>query len=110
MPERVGPVPLGRRGQQADPVEGLRRLALEQCAGRVVRSAASSRAQVGAAGQVGVEGRALDQGAHPGEDVAGPGRHRLPQQLRRVPCVGATSPSSIRMVVVLPEPFGPRKP
>ncbi len=25
------------------------------------------------------------------------------------PAVGVTSPSSIRMVVVLPEPFGPRK-
>ena len=27
-----------------------------------------------------------------------------------VPAVGSTSPSSIRTVVVLPEPFGPRKP
>lgn len=33
-----------------------------------------------------------------------------PPSTSTVPAVGSTSPSSIRTVVVLPEPFGPRKP
>ena len=65
--------------------------------------------QVPAARQVGVEGRALDERAHAAAAPAAVAGHRLAEHLDR-PAVGKTSPSSMRMVVVLPAPLGPRKP
>ncbi len=66
--------------------------------------------QVVAPGQVRMEGRPLDERAdlrqHPRRRPAGMGT----PSSECVPSDGAISPSSIRMVVVLPEPFGPRNP
>ena len=55
--------------------------------------------------QVRVEGRALDQRSHSGQHAPDLGGHRSPRSCTD-PSVGATSPSSIRIVVVLPGPVG----
>ena len=53
-----------------------------------------------------MERRTLDQRPDARDSSLGPS----PPSTECVPEVGNTSPSSIRIVVVLPEPFGPRKP
>ena len=74
----------------------------------VVQAAvAGQHPQVVPAGEVGVEARALDQRADPGDRAGSPGGS--PSTVA-APAVGRTRPSSIRSVVVLPAPFGPRKP
>ena len=56
-----------------------------------------------------MERRPLDQRADPGQHPAAPAGIGSPSS-EISPAVGRISPSSIRIVVVLPEPFGPRKP
>ena len=65
--------------------------------------------QVVAPRQVRVERRSLDQCAYHGRArpaLSGIGR----PSTSMVPAVGVTRPSSIRIVVVLPDPLGPRNP
>ena len=66
--------------------------------------------EVPPAGQVRVEARALDERAR--RPTARPRRDWgwAARGLSTVPAVGNTKPSSIRMVVLLPAPLGPRKP
>ena len=108
--ERVGAVPLGRRGQQADPVERGVDAARGGRAGRRAVGGVEPE-QVVAPGQVRVEGRPLDERP---DRAAAPRPARLGIGARRAACScrpsGRTRPSSIRMVVVLPDPFGPRNP
>ena len=107
--ERVGAVALGRGGQQADPVQ--RRVDPGPRGARVAEPVGGVQpGQVGPAGQVGVEGRPLDQRADPAQHRGRRRRHRLAEQRRSSPAVGRIRPSSIRIVVVLPDPLGPRKP
>ena len=83
-PARVGPVAAGTHGVE--------------------------QREVGAAGEVRVRRRALDQRpdlrAAPSRADAGIGR----PSTSIVPDVASTRPSSIRTVVVLPDPLAPRKP
>ena len=107
-PEGVRAVPLLGRGQQADPVQG----GVDPGPGRTRVAGPVGRVQpdqVRPTGEVGVEGRALDEGADPGECGPAPAGISAPSS-RIWPAVGEIRPSSIRIVVVLPEPFGPRKP
>ena len=69
------------------------------------RPGAGQHAKVGPAGEPRVERRLLDHGTDPGKTRIGP-----PPFSRATPLVGRTNPSSIRSVVVLPAPFGPRNP
>ena len=60
-------------------------------------------------GAAGVEARRLERGADDAQR-AGRGRRSAARRSSRCPTVGRTRPSSMRSVVVLPAPFGPRKP
>ena len=108
-PERVGPVALAGRGQQADAVE---RGVDPAYGGRGVGGAVGGvePEQVAPAREVGVERRVLRPGRRRRQHAG----RRVPASARRTastsPGVAATSASSIRIVVVFPEPFGPRKP
>ena len=97
------------RRPAARPGRARRRCACLAVRGSAVRSAASSRRRLAAAGQVGVEGRTLDQRADPGQHPAGTLPASAAPSSCGVPAVGLTRPSSIRIVVVLPEPFGPEE-
>ena len=69
----------------------------------------AEHAQVVAARQVGVERGRLDERADPEQPPAVAPRYGWPST-SMVPAVGRMSPTSMRRVVVLPEPLGPRKP
>ena len=107
--ERVRAVALGRRGQQPDAVErGVDPRAApygRRCAGRRRRGGRGWRGRRGR-----VERRSLDQRADPAQRPGGAGRAWVRRGPRCSPTSAAIRPSSIRMVVVLPDPFGPRKP
>ena len=66
--------------------------------------------EVRPARQPGVRRRPLDQRPDLREHLARLGRASACPSSSTLPDVASTSPSSIRTVVVLPEPFGPRKP
>ena len=109
MPERVG---LHRPAVDPGQADLLEHLVDPPLAGPAARPGPHrvEQRQVGAPGQVPVRRRALDQRADPraGPDAAAFGIGS--PSSRTVPDVGSTSPSSIRTVVVLPEPLAPRKP
>ena len=101
----------GLRGRGAEP-DALERLVGALPGGARVggRVAGVEPREVGAAGQVRVERRSLDERADARQHVgAAPRASRRPAGTAR-PLVGRTSPSSMRIVVVLPEPFGPMNP
>src|SRR5580765_615840 len=77
--EGVGPVLLPRRRKEADPLQG----GVDAAAGAPRVGVAVGRVQpgeVGPSAQVGMEGRSLDERAHPGQGLPGPSGHRLPEQ------------------------------
>ena len=79
-PERVGAEPLVGRGQKSDPVER----GVDPSSGRrrVRRPVGGVEpVQVAPSGEVGMERRALDQGAHRRQHRGRPRRHRLAEQL-----------------------------
>lgn len=66
-------------------------------------------AQVLPGGKLPVEPHLVGQVAHPGLDLEGL-PHGVKPQDPGLPEVGSVSPRSMRMVVVLPEPLGPKRP
>ena len=102
-------VPLLRRREQAHPVQGLLDPGPAPSAGR--RSGRRRRTWPGCRGRSGTGRRpGLRPASRPG---AGPGWHRPgigTSSSAAWPAVGKARPSSILIVVVLPDPFGPRKP
>ena len=100
-PERVGRGPVARAIAQPDLGEhGLDAILAHP-------GVASEHTQVVAPGEVRIEGRGLDQRPDARQPLGEPGGGA---EDRAWPDVGRTRPSSIRNVVVLPAPFGPRKP
>ena len=112
-----------QRGGQAEPLPHAEREAAGPAAGE--RGEADEREQLvdaasGDAGgrrehpQVVAPGppgwKLVASSAAPTARAARAGRGSCARRSWRVPAVGVTSPSSIRRVVVLPAPFGPRKP
>jgi hypothetical protein len=97
------PSPCGRRRRRGRPDRAGRRSALGAAA-----VGAREHLQVPAAGEEGIEIAAVDQRA----DAPQHGRlARDPRPNSRTsPPVGEMRPSSMRMVVLLPAPLGPRKP
>ena len=65
--------------------------------------------EVAAAGEVGVEARRLHESGHPGQRPRPLDQRVAPEQLGDAG-VRADEPSSMRSVVVLPAPLGPRNP
>ena len=106
--ERVVAVPLAGGRQQAHPVQRLAdpRRRGSRVGGPVGGVAAG---QVVLAGQEGIESRALRPGSRRGAAPGPPPGIGTPSSSAR-PLVGKARPSSILIVVVFPEPFGPRKP
>ena len=106
-------VRLDRPAAHAAEADLLQRLVDPAAAGgrplRVPAAARVQQQQVGPPAQVPVRRRPLDQRADRGSTSrASRGIGRPSSSI--VPDVASTSPSSIRTVVVLPEPFAPRKP
>ena len=100
-----------RRPPAGRPGRARRRSGRRAVRGSAVTVGGVEPVQVGPAGEVGMEGRALDQRADPGQGRRGPRRASArPSRLTACRRWVATRPSSIRIVVVLPEPLGPRKP
>ena len=107
--QRVGAVALARGREQPDPLEcGIDPRARRRRVG--VPISRVEPGEVRSAGEVGMERRALHQRSHPGQHAARPVRGCARRAPRSAPRWRWTSPRSMRMVVVLPEPFGPRKP
>ena len=71
----------------------------------------SARGRAGAryGGPAGMPGARVDQRAHPAHRAAVSSRYGRPSTVA-VPAVGRVRPRTQRIVVVLPEPLGPRKP
>ena len=65
--------------------------------------------QIPAAGEEGIEGAAIDQRADPAQHGVVGGEIAI-RTARPGPRVGAIRPISMRIVVLLPAPLGPRKP
>ena len=95
----VGPLAPARRGR------ALRRLAVGRC-GRSRRAAT----RFSRAGHRREQRRASRRSRRPGASPWRARRDRCWPNSAVLPAVADTSPSTQRMVVVLPEPFGPRKP
>ena len=101
----VAPHPSLDRGRQPGHLQRLLQLGrLDRATGGVPEGASGS-----ASGQVRQESRALDEGARP---AAARRRRCAPARLPRTtePASGRISPTSIRMIVVLPAPLGPSRP
>ena len=104
MPMRVAAGPLAGRGRDADQLEHL----VDPLARRRRRC---RRAPAGGCGRCGRGGSSSPRAPSPttaiglGDVVRSAGRRWSPCR-----CVGRTRPSSMRRVVVLPAPLGPRKP
>ena len=94
----------GARGQ-LDDLEHL--VDALPCAAAVERG---EQLEVLARGEVGIEARRLDESGDALQSARAPSRIGSRPNSSTVPSVGMISPSAIRSVVVLPAPFGPRKP
>ena len=107
--QRVRPVPLAGRGEQPDPLQ--RRVDPRPGGGRV--GGAVGRVQPGA-GWPARTGTGGTPAPRPGRRPGAAPRRPRPASARPssscAPAVGRIRPSSIRIVVVLPDPFGPRNP
>ena len=102
--QRVALEPVVAPVAQADQLQAL----VHPGAGTTPATSASS-CRFDPAGETGEELRGLHEGADPRRSPgSAPGAGAVEQP--HLAGVGATSPSRARIVVVLPEPFGPRKP
>ena len=109
--EGVGAVALAGGGQQARPGRAPRR-SRRPAVRRVGRAVGGVEPDAGSRAPRGRGGRPGPRRGHRPGAATSPASlgHRPPEQLDLARRSGRTSPSSIRMVVVLPEPLGPRKP